>query len=128
MAPDGNGTGKMRAHQLLDSGEALAKFIAICDAQGGFREPGAAAYRFPFPASTTGKVASIDNRRLAKVAKLAGAPSNAEAGVFCRLKVGDRVDIGDRLFEICANTLGALDYALEFAAAHDGIVEVRDEE
>ena len=74
------------------------------------------------------KVASIDNRRLAKVAKLAGAPSNAEAGVFCRLKVGDRVDIGDRLFEICANTLGALDYALEFAAAHDGIVEVRDEE
>ncbi|WP_255324858.1 thymidine phosphorylase family protein, partial [Rhodanobacter sp. OR444] len=38
------GSGEARARATLQSGQALAKFLAICEAQGGFREPPRAPY------------------------------------------------------------------------------------
>ena len=39
-------------------------------------------------------MACIDNRRIARVAKLAGAPHDANAGIACGLRVGDAVVVG----------------------------------
>jgi thymidine phosphorylase len=57
------GGGLALATQTLDSGRALAKFLRICEAQGGLRVPALAAHQQPIVATATGQVASIDNRR-----------------------------------------------------------------
>src|SRR3546814_14309969 len=82
MAPGSNaGTGLERARGVLDSGAALAKFLAICEAQGGFREPPRAAFTADVPAPASGRIAAINNSRLAKLAKADGAPTSPTAGL-----------------------------------------------
>ena len=117
MAPGSNaGTGLERARGVLDSGAALAKFLAICEAQGGFREPPRAAFTADVPAPASGRIAAIDNRRLAKLAKLAGAPTSPTAGLETGLRIGDTVERGQPLLTLHAESPGELAYALEHAA------------
>jgi thymidine phosphorylase len=118
------GEGRARAERVLASGAALRRFEAICEAQGGFREPGRAGFATPFPAPMEGRVACIDNRRLARVAKLAGAPHDANAGVVCQLRVGDVVERGMPLFQVHAESRGELAYALAYARSHPDILTV----
>lgn len=123
LAPGGAaGQGRRQAETVLRSGMALRKFEAICRAQGGWREPGYARFVTPLVAPAAGTVASIHNRHLARVAKLAGAPNDPEAGVVCTLRAGDRVERGDPLFLVHAQSRGELAYALEFAAAQPDII------
>ena len=75
----------------------------------------------PVLAARGGQVRAVDNRRLAKIAKLAGAPASASAGIDCRLRIGHRVGAGEPLFDVHAQTPGELDYALEYAAKHPDI-------
>lgn len=121
------GAGRARAQAALTSGAALAKFIGICMAQGGFREPGTAPYSEPVLAARAGRVRCIDNRLLAKVAKLAGAPIDAVAGVVCRLREGDTVEPGMPVFTVHAQSRGELRYALHYAHQHPDIVSVDGE-
>jgi thymidine phosphorylase len=111
---EGDGAGRAQAQQLLDSGAAERKFLAICEAQGGFREPSTAAQTCVETAPVAGVVRSIDNRRLARIAKLAGAPRGKRAGVDLLVNLGDRVDLGQPLYEIHAETPGELAWAREF--------------
>jgi len=108
-----NGGGRMRAEALLDSGAALRKFLAICVAQGGFTEPVMAAHAQTVLAIHDGEIRAVDKRRLAKIAKLAGAPGSASAGIDCRVRIGDRVIAGEPLFQVHAQSAGELEYALE---------------
>ena len=119
-----SGAGQVRASQLLADGSARLKFQAICEAQGGMREPPQAAHRHLVHAERTGTVQVIDNRRLARVAKLAGAPGAKAAGVDLAIRQGERVDTGQPLFEIHAETPGELAYALHYLAGQQDIVEV----
>lgn len=118
------GQGRALAGSLLDGGAALTKFLAICEAQGGFTEPGEAAHSRPAIAGATGRIQRIDNRRLARVAKLAGAPGSATAGVDCRVRIGDSIQAGEPLFHIHAQSPGELEYALTYAAAHPDMIEI----
>jgi len=118
MAPGvggGAGTGRSRAAALLDNGTAAAKFMAICEAQGGFREPGRAAHRASVLAARNGRITTIDNRLIARIAKLAGAPRQQGAGVLLQAAIGESVSAGDPLFEIHAETPGELAYARAYA-------------
>jgi thymidine phosphorylase len=116
-----SGQGLSIARAVLDSGRAWRKFQAICAAQGGFREPALAPHRRPVAATRSGTVRAIDNRRLARIAKLAGAPGAAAAGVDCYRRLGERVLAGEPLFEVHAQTAGELGYALDYSAAHPDI-------
>ena len=118
------GTGRARAIALLDDGTALRKFLAICAAQGGFTEPVLATHVRPVAAIHDGLVRNIDNRRLAKIAKLAGAPGSASAGIDCRIRIGDRVRAGEPLFQVYAQSMGELEYALEYAEAQADIFTI----
>lgn len=118
------GGGRTRASEVLGSGAALRKFMAICEIQGDFREPGTAQFVRPYFAPIGGRILCINNRQLARVAKLAGAPHDVTAGVLCRLREGDRIERGAPLFEVQAATRGELDYALDYAFSHPDILTI----
>jgi len=116
------GAGWQMAEQTLDSGKAAEKFEAICQAQGGRREPPRAARQFGVLARRDGLVVRFDNRRLARVAKLAGAPGAPAAGIELHVKLGDRVEHEQPLFTIHAETSGELSYAREFTFGNGDII------
>jgi thymidine phosphorylase len=120
------GAGRQQAIVLLDSGAALKKFMAICSAQGGFTEPGIAPFSHSVPASRIGTINAVDNRRLARIAKLAGAPTSAIAGIDCRIRLGDRIELGQTLYQIFAASRGTLDYAIDYSNAYPDIFEIGD--
>ena len=118
------GEGSARAANTLADGRAWAKFVTICKAQGGMREPPVASLVSPLEAIHAGRVAAIDNRRLSRLAKLAGAPESKAAGVLMNVKLGQSVFKGETMLSIHADTKGELAYAKEYADRNPDIVEV----
>lgn len=115
------------ATSLLDSGKAWLKFQAICDAQGGMKKPPTARYRFEVCADKNGIVCYVNNRIISKLAKLAGAPSAAAAGIDFKVRLGDVVEIGSPLFELHAETQGELEYAIDFLNSHSDAIKIEEE-
>ena len=116
--------GEKDATAILADGRALARFMAICDAQGGFREPPIAPLQHIIESSAAGSLSAIDNRLLARVAKLAGAPRSRSAGLELHVKLGNRIERGQPLMTLHGESPGELDYALDFARANPGILQV----
>jgi thymidine phosphorylase len=61
---------------------------------------------------------AIDNRKIAKLAKLAGAPDEWAAGVELHVRLGDVVSAGQPLCTVHADAPGELAYALDYATAN----------
>jgi thymidine phosphorylase len=116
------GNGKILASEVLADGRAWKKFQRICEAQGGLRNPPDAMHRRPVLAEKPGRVSSIDNRRVAMVAKLAGAPSAKAAGVELHMRLGSEIDPGQPLYTVHAETPGELAYALDYVEANADII------
>ncbi|WP_066963132.1 thymidine phosphorylase family protein [Microbulbifer sp. Q7] len=102
------------ARDLLESGEALQQFLNICEAQGGLREIPTASHHIELRSTWDGHLRGMDNRRLAHLAKVAGAPSSPEAGLRLQVKVGDTIRAGQALATLLAQTPGELAYAREY--------------
>jgi thymidine phosphorylase len=116
------GKGRQLAEQTLRSGAAWKKFLAICEAQGGLRQPPVAIHQHPVHALRDGYVSAIDNRVLARLAKLAGAPASAAAGLYLAVQVGQWVHRGDLMFTLHAETPGELAYALDYYRLHTDMI------
>jgi thymidine phosphorylase len=116
------GDGMALAQSTLASGAAWRKFQAICAAQGGMRQPPRAAFTAPFVALQAGRVVAIDNRALANVAKLAGAPGAAAAGLVYEAPVGAIVRVGQPLFTVHADSPGQLACALDYARRQERLI------
>jgi thymidine phosphorylase len=71
-----------------------------------------------------GSVRQIDNRVLARIAKLAGAPASAAAGVDLHVKLGQPVEAGQPLYTLHAEAPGELRYAARYASEHGGVIEI----
>ena len=120
------GGGEAMATKALDDGRAWAKFQRICEAQGGMRVPPTSRQQRPLLAERPGRVHAIDNRRIARLAKLAGAPDDKAAGVDLHVTVGDRVSPGQPLCTVHADSPGELAYALDYAAVNRDIIAIRE--
>ena len=118
------GAGSALALSALVDGRAWQKFQRICEAQGGMREPPRALQVRPLPAPRAGRITHIDNRKLARLAKLAGAPRVKAAGLRINVRLGDKVGGGEPLLHVHAETTGELDYAFDYANATPDIIEV----
>ncbi len=116
------GEGAALAETTLASGKAWLKFQRICEAQGGMRKPPVSAHRHAIVADHSGAVNRIDNRRLSRVAKLAGAPDDKAAGLELHVRLGDTIEAGRPLYTIHADSEGELNYALKFARANADII------
>lgn len=118
------GHGKMRASEVLDDGRAMNKFIAICEAQGGFRRPGRSAFQHMISVKRDGRIAAVDNRRLARLAKLAGAPRSLTAGLEIHVDIGDAVSTGQPLLTLHGESRGEIDYALDYYSQNADLIEM----
>jgi thymidine phosphorylase len=118
------GSGASQAEKTLQSGDAWRKFAAICEAQGGLREPPRAACTHVLACPQSGRVTGIDNRRLANAAKLAGAPDDKAAGVEIHVALDQRIEKGEPLFTLYAETPAEIAYVLDYLAPRPDIVRV----
>ena len=112
------------ANSILQEGLAWKKFCAICEAQGGIRTIPEAPYQQDVSASRAGKIISIDNRKLAQVAKLAGAPYDLAAGLCLKVRLNEMIDKGAPLYSIHSESPGELRYALQFVQSDDSIFKI----
>ena len=109
------GQGLARAREILVSGQALARFERIAERQGRMPPPGPPGeLAHEVTAPVDGEVRAIDCLRLARIARLAGAPIAKRAGIDLLKKCGEAVRAGEPLYRIHAT----LATDLAFARAH----------
>lgn len=118
------GKGSETAKQLLESGKAYQKFEAICKAQGRFTKPVLAPYKYECIAEKSGTLERIDNRKIAKLAKLSGAPRSKSAGILLEVHLDDKIEKNQLLYSLFAESEGELNYALEYKNNHDDILVI----
>ncbi|SHH05451.1 thymidine phosphorylase family protein [Massilia sp. CF038] len=121
----GPGQGMALARETLASGLAWRKFQSICEAQGGMRSPPRSAHTHVLEAQHRGQVVAIDNRLLAQVAKLAGAPTAKAAGLVFHAPLGTTLEVGQPLLTLHAESPGALAYARAFAERQEHLVTIQ---
>lgn len=115
------GRGHARAQELLQSGAAARQMERIIAAQGA--PPLTATLgelRHEVLAESDGTVAAIDCYRLARLARLAGAPTDKGAGIDLFRKVGDPVQKGEPLYRIHAAHPTDFRFATSMVAADSG--------
>ncbi len=118
------GQGETLASQCLDDGRAWRKFQKICEAQGGMRVPPHSTHQRPLLPAHSGTLSGIDNRKLASLAKLAGAPDAKAAGVELHVRLGDSIAPNQPLCTVHAEAPGELAYALDYASANPDIFRI----
>jgi thymidine phosphorylase len=77
-------------------------------------------------ATRRGRISGIDNRRLARLAKLAGAPRAASAGVELHSRLGAAIQRDEPLITIHAETPGELDYARGYLAGNPQVIDLEE--
>jgi len=117
------GDGYRIARDILESGRALAKMNAIIDAQGRRTQPPVVgALTFDVAAVSDGTVVGVDNLRLARIARLSGAPQVPGAGIDLNVKLGDRVQAGHPLYRVYAQFEADLGFARRMATEGNGFI------
>ncbi|MBK6471571.1 MAG: thymidine phosphorylase family protein [Betaproteobacteria bacterium] len=115
------GDGWRIARDILESGRALVQMEAIIDAQGRRSQaPALGTLTHEVMATQAGAVTAIDNLRLARIARLAGAPQVEGAGVDLLCKVGAVVAAGQVLYRIHACYPADLRFACDLAGRGGG--------
>lgn len=109
------GRGRKLAEEILNSGRAWRKFKQIVAAQGKKRVPKLAKFSFPVRSQINGKIKAIENKTIAHLARIAGAPKDPTAGLYIHKKINDIVKKGEILYTIYSNNKERLDYAAQFA-------------
>lgn len=119
-----NGKEQEIAENILDSGKALEKFWAIAKSQGPLKKLVKAIYQHEIKSMKSGKILSIQNLKIAKVAKLAGAPQDPGAGVYLHKKMGEEVKKGEVLFTIFAESKEELHFAIHYVETNPDIIQL----
>lgn len=104
------------ARDILDSSHALKKFNDIIRAQGGKAKIDLnkllGKYKISICSETSGTILKISNTAVAKIARLAGAPKDKGAGIYLYFKKGQKVNKGEKLYDIYAEKKHKLKNAL----------------
>ena len=112
------GEGHSVAQHFLDNGKALEKMRQIVELQGGKAKlkvddlPIGGA-KYTVKADKSGKISHIDNKSIAKICRAAGSPRDKGAGIYLYRLKGDRIQKGDVLFDIFAESETKLDFAIK---------------
>lgn len=113
--------GEARALELLQSGAARRAMQAIIDTQGARRATPPPLHSYLVTADRPGSVQSVDARRISAIARLAGAPGDAYAGVDLACGRGEALPRGAVLYRIQAHDAGRLAQARAAAQSQPGV-------
>ncbi len=117
---------KNKALGILNSGKAYNKMKEIIKAQqGNIFDPEAikiGKFKYNVKANKTGIVKKIDNRAISRIARIAGAPLNKDAGIYLYKHVGNKVKKQDKLFTIYSKSRQKLNFAKEALKNTNGFV------
>jgi thymidine phosphorylase len=117
------GAGQARARELLASGAAWAAMQRIVAAQGPAAETFAlGALTKEMVAAKAGTVQRIDCYRIARIARLAGAPLAKGSGIDLLKKVGEAVMQGEPLYRIHATRESDFGFASDMAQQDQGFI------
>ena len=115
------GEGKKLARKILESGLAYEKFCEILQAQNAkviFPEQlELASYTAKVKAKRAARISHIDNKRINKIARLAGAPMDPKSGLYLHKHKGEGVKKGDTLFKIYSDSRERLRFAKQFTSS-----------
>ncbi len=119
-------SGKRLAGYTLKSGRAYTKMKEIIKAQGGnVFEPSKiklGKYTLNIKAKRNGRVKHIDNKTIARIARIAGAPRDQGAGLYLYRHNGDYVKKGDKLYTIYSDSTQRLRFAKKIAEKDSGFL------
>ena len=114
--------GEARALELLQTGAARRAMQAIIDAQGPSPLANTRGLQLhPVTAERSGRVLSVDARRISALARLAGAPTDSLAGIDLACTRGDTVSAGAVLYSVQAVDGDRLAEAVAAAHAESGV-------
>jgi len=116
------GKGADIAMDIVRKGKAMDKMREIIGAQGGdpkvrISDLPIGKYLYAVKAEKGGRVAHVDNKFVSKIARAAGAPKDKGAGIILHCEMGDRINVGDTLYEIISESETKLSFAIETANA-----------
>jgi len=102
----------------LESGAAWKEMQKIIKAQGGnpnIRADDIALGEFFYEVKSakSGKIIDINNHSISRIARLAGAPVDKGAGIYSKIREGDKVKKGQLLYVIYSHSQQKLDFAIE---------------
>lgn len=111
------GKGADMALSIVKSGKAYDKLMEIVEAQGGnpkvkVDDLPIGEYKHEIKAEKAGRISHVDNRYISKIARAAGAPKDQGAGIILHCEMGDKVNAGDTLYEIVAESEAKLSFAI----------------
>ena len=116
----GKKNGEELAQEILDSGQALVKMNQIIKIQGKQKKPTLGNYRYQVKSKKNGKVKSIDNLIISKIARIAGAPKDKGSGLYIVKFVKDKIKKGELIYTVYAESKFKLDLAVGFTKKNDG--------
>ncbi len=114
------GEGKELAKDILKSGKARDKFLEIINAQGSrgiekSDEVPIGKYHAEIHSPEEGYISILSNKAIVKIARAAGAPRDKGAGIILNKKKSEKVDKGEVLYTIYADSKAKLEEAVRVA-------------
>lgn len=112
------GNGREWARTILEEGVAWLKMQEIIKAQGGNPNIDSenlrpARFHFEVEAGHKGRILEVNNKNLTVIARILGAPTTKNAGLYLNKKIGDEVSLGETIFTIHAASSYNLEEAKE---------------
>ena len=116
-----------KATEILDSGLAYEKFREIVKAQKGdpnikIEDIKIGPFSYDVKSKYNGTIAKIDNNIISRIARVAGAPNDKEAGIYLNYHINDYVKKNDILFTIYAKNQKKLRYSLNVLKLNNPIM------
>jgi len=109
------GKGVELARQILDSGKAFVKFKQIIKAQkGNLNRLKYGKFKKDIFMKKSGTIKDIDNKKITLLARTAGCPMDKFAGLYLYKHIGDRLEKGEKLLTIYAESKSRLREAISF--------------
>lgn len=109
------GKGAELAKKILDSGKAFAKFREIIKAQkGNLNRITTAKFRKDIFAQHSETIKEIDNKKINSLARIAGCPMDKSAGLYLYKHVREKLEKGEKLLTIYAESKARLNEAFDY--------------
>ncbi|MCK5283077.1 MAG: AMP phosphorylase [Nanoarchaeota archaeon] len=115
------------ARKILKTGKAYEKMKQIIKLQKGApnikpEEIPLAKFEYDMIAKKTGKIKSINNLSIAKLARIAGAPKNQGAGIYLYKHIGNNIRKGEKILTVYSGTKEGINYVRDSLGSMADIV------